>query len=203
MRLQSFMIRFYLYIFFAASCLATTAAAEKSINFSGTWAINPKETTVNQTSPEIRKFSISMGSVTPSGSEANHPQASPQNTLPKSLEAVTLQILQTENEIQTIRQFSDSGQERPVIQKFKFDGSQCLNVASSGQGEFASRSSWKNNKLIHSGSLTAFQREQRVEYYVKEEYSLSKNGKKLTIKTTATGPYGVTTTKQVYTRRDQ
>jgi hypothetical protein len=204
MRLQTGMIRFHLCIFLAVSCIAIAAAAEKSIDFSGTWTIDPTQTQVKQISPEIGKLGVEINNPKhPSVTETTQRQMPISNAFPIVLNAPTLQILQTANEIQIIRQFSEGGRERTIMQKFKFDGSQCLNVASNGQGEFASRSNWKNNKLIHSGSQTVFQQEQRAESYVQEEYSLSKNGKKITIKTTATGLNGVTKFKQTYFRRDK
>lgn len=203
MRLQSAMIRFYSCIFLAASCIVMAAAAEKSIDFSGTWTLDPTQSQVDQISPELKKLDVSSSGKYPSVTETTQQQMPISDAYPISSNASTLQISQTADEIQIIRQFPEWGQERTIIQKFKFDGSQCLNIASNGRGEFASRSSWKNNKLIHSGSQTVFQREQRVESYVQEEYSLSKNGKKLTIKTMATGLNGVTKFKQAYIRRDK
>jgi hypothetical protein len=43
----------------------------------------------------------------------------------------------------------------------------------------------------------------RSELYIKEEFSLSKNGKKLTIKTMRTTPQGITTLKQEFSRANQ
>jgi hypothetical protein len=203
MRLQSGVIRFCLCLFLATSGSAIASSAEKSLDFSGTWDLDPESTQTNLTTPELRSIKMSVGTAPPNVEESSPAQTIPQDKIPKVPEEVSLQILQTENEIQAIRRFADRGQERTVIQKFKLDGSQCLNVASNGRGEFTSRSNWKKNKLIHSGSQINFQQEQRVESYVTEEYSLSKNGKKLSIKTTATGPKGVTTTKQTYIRRAQ
>lgn len=199
MRLQSGMIRFYLCIFLAVSCIAFAATAEKSIDFSGTWIIDPTQTQVDHTTPEIRKFEVHGVGV----SENIPKQAIIRGAFPVVWKTGTLQILQTTSEIQIIRRFPIDEQDRTIIQKFKFDESQCLNVSSNGLGEFVSRSHWKNNKLIHSGSHAIFQNEQHVESYVQEEYSLSKNGKKLTIKTTATGLNGVSTIKQVYIRLDK
>jgi hypothetical protein len=195
-------MRSFLCILLAGISIVIATAAGKTVDFSGIWILDPTSTLVEQTTPEINQLHV-QGPNIPQISDTDKPQASSKNTFRELSRIQNLQILQTESEIQAIRRFLDNGQERTILQKFKLDGSQCLNLSSDGRGEFASRSSFKNNKLIHSGSQTLFQREQRVESYVVEEYSLSKNGKKLTIKTSATGSEGVAKIKQVYIRQQK
>jgi hypothetical protein len=103
--------------------------------------------------------------------------------------------------MQTTRQFIINGEERTIIQKFALDGSQCMNLASNGRGDLVSRTSWIKDKLINSGRQILEIRGEKTEVSVQEEHSISKNGKRLTIKTRSVTPRGVTTLKQVYKRQ--
>jgi hypothetical protein len=195
--------KFSLPILFIAVGLLVTVAAEKAVHFNGIWVLDPTNVNVHQTSPEIRPLSIeSSGGVSISDTDSHTPQVSLGNYVRELMKLTSLQIEQTDTEIRMTRRFSGNGPGRTIIQKFKLDGSQCLNVSSNGQGEFQSRSNWKNNKFITFGSQIIYDETFRIESYVKEEYSMSKNGKKLTIKTIATGPNGVITIKQVFHRQD-
>ena len=115
---------------------------------------------------------------------------------------LTLQIVQTENEVQTTRKFSDAGEDRTISQKFALDGSESTNPASNGQGQLISRSTWRDNRLVNSGTQTSTGRLQNYEMNVNEEYTLSKDGKKLTIKTTRFSRRGEMTLKQVFKKQD-
>ncbi len=118
------------------------------------------------------------------------------------MENLTLQIVQTENEVQTTRKFTVDGEEKTISQKFALNGSQSSNPASNGRGDFVSTSTWKDGKLINSGTQTVTMRERSNDVPVKEEYSLSKDGKILTIKTTRTTQRGNTSFKQVFDRQE-
>lgn len=194
---------FWLIILVVASLYIPAFAAEKTANFSGIWRLDPDRTKVDKTSPVIRQLNFEV-----SGGISNVPRTdetvdSPENPAQGLADEHVLHIVQTEAELQTTREYSDNDQRRTVIQKFKLDGSQCFNLASDGQSEFVSRSSWKNGKLIHAGSQTRTLGLRRTEIYVNEEYSLSKDGRTLTIKTMITAPQGVTKLKQVFIGQDR
>jgi hypothetical protein len=177
-------------------------AAEKMVDLSGTYVLNPAQNQTNQTTPETRKISISggMGSA-PIPAENDRVDSSVELALGR-VEDLTLQIVQTDGEVRVMRQFAADSERKAVTQKFALDGSQCINLASDGRGDFVSRSSWKKGKLINSGTQTITNQGPRTEVYVNEEYSISKNREKLTIKTMITTPKGVTTLKQVFHRRE-
>jgi len=118
------------------------------------------------------------------------------------MQNLTLQIVQTENEVQTTRNFTVNGKEQTITQKFALDGSQNTNPSSNGRGEFVSTSTWKNNKLTNLGTQTVALQEQSNDTTLREEYSLSKDGKVLTIKTTRTTQRGSTNSKQVFNRQE-
>ena len=179
--------------------IVAAMASEKMVNFSGAWVLDLAHSELVKKSPDIRKVGVQTNrGYSVGGNEHRGPA---EDLYMHPMEKITLSILQTDNEIQTNRQFTDYGQAQAVRQKFALDGSQCLNVASDGLGEFASRTNWKNDRLINSGTQTITQGGQRIEISVTEEYSISKDGKKLTIKTTSINPEGITTLKQVFNRQ--
>ena len=93
-----------------------------------------------------------------------------------------LVIVQTAKEMQITSKFRPpNGKEHTVIQKFSLDGSQDRNQVLSGHGEFISHSIWEKDKLIIVGK----QVDRGAEMIEREEYSLSRDGKKLSITTSA------------------
>ena len=178
-------------------------AAEKAVDLSGTWVLDPAKSQTSQTTPSIRKIGISRGRVTPSIPDENDSVDSRVESAQASVKDLTLQIVQTDGEVQILRQFTADSERKTVPQKFALDSSQCINLASDGRGEFVSRTSWKKGKLTNSGTQTITIQGPRTEIYINEEYSISKNREKLTIKTMSTTSKGVTTLKQVFRKREK
>jgi hypothetical protein len=178
-------------------------AAEKAVDLSGTWVLDPAQNKTNQTTPRIREIRISGGIGSAPIPEENDSVDSGVELELGRVEDLTLQIVQTDSEVQIMRQFTTDSERKAVPQKFALDGSQCINIASDGRGEFVSRTSWKKGKLINSGTQTITIQGPRTEIYINEEYSISKNREKLTIKTMSTTSKGVTTLKQVFRKREK
>jgi hypothetical protein len=187
-------------LFIAASLAPIAGADQKDANLSGTWILDPAQSRTSQTTATIPNIDISLNGTYPGGSAPDSKRDSPKMLPGPPLDNLKLTIVQTRDEIQVVRELTLAGQKHTISQKFALDGSQCLNLASDGQGEFVSRTSRKKSKLIHSGTETLTMTEQRTEISVTEEYSISKNGNKLTLKTMRVTPQGVTTLKQVFTR---
>lgn len=120
----------------------------------------------------------------------------------EQMQNLTLQIVQTENEVQAKRKFTVDGEDRTVEQKFLLDGSENKNPASNDRGEFVSRSTWKNSRLTNTGWQDMSRQGESYNMPIKEEYSVSKDGKVLIIKTTRTTPRGEATIKQVFNRQE-
>jgi hypothetical protein len=122
----------------------------------------------------------------------------------EQMQDLRLQIVQNDTEVETTRTFTVNGEDRTVKQKFALDGSENANPASSGRGQFVSKSTWKNNRLVNSGTQTSSTRGEDYETQarVKEEYSLSKDRKTLTIKTTTMTPRGEMISRQVFNRQE-
>jgi hypothetical protein len=178
-------------------------AADKGVNFSGTWILDPGQSRSDFTSSQMRSFSVTRSGNIGMNVDKN---SSPKNDAPpvlpgEHMEHLSLLIVQTNAELQVTRKFTTAGDDRIVLQKFLLDGSQCLNIAPYGSGELVSRTGWKKNKLINAGTETTADGHQRTEVSLKEEYSISKNGKQLTIKTTRVTPEGASTLRQVFKKR--
>ncbi|MBN1567422.1 MAG: hypothetical protein JXA73_06220 [Acidobacteria bacterium] len=191
-----------LIIIVAANLAGILPAEDPVADLNGTWILDAKKSQIKQTTPELRKIRITSGIGTvgrPNERDGNSPVAEP---LIGQVANLTLKIIQTADSAQILRQFTADGRDQSVAQKFALDGSQCFNPASDGRGDFVSRSTWEKRRLINSGTETITAEGPRTEIYIKEEFSLSKNGKKLTLKTMRTTPRGVTTIKQVFIRED-
>ena len=173
-------------------------ASEKVVDLSGAWVLDLAHSEIVNKRPDIRKVDATTSRGYRVG--GNEGGSSTEEFMHPT-ETVRLSIQQTEGEVQTMRQFTRAGQAQAVTQKFALDGSQCLNVASDGLGEFVSRTNWKNEKMINSGTQTITVGSRRTEISVTEEYAISKDGKKLTIKTTSINPEGITKLKQLFNRQ--
>jgi hypothetical protein len=185
----------WLIIIAGASLAGVLPAAEQAVDLSGTWILDPDRSQTALTSPEIRKIGISTGGQSP---DRNNVEAVPEISPGGLTGNLTMRIVQTDGEVQIVRQFTIDGEKETIAQKFALDGSQCINLASDGQGDFVSRTNWGKKKLVHSGIQTIIMREGRAQIYVKEEYSISKDGKKLTIKTQSSTSRGLVKLKQVF-----
>jgi hypothetical protein len=194
------MRNFWLIILAGAGLVGVLPAAEQAVDLSGTWILDPDRSQTNLTSPEIRKIAISTGGQSPDSNSVEAPPKMPPDDLPKNL---TMRIVQTDGEVQIVRQFTIDGEQQTVVQKFALDGSQCINLSSDGRGDFVSRTNWEKKKLVHSGAQTIIVREGRNQIYVKEEYSISKDGKKLTIKTQSSTSRGLVKLKQVFLKEEK
>jgi hypothetical protein len=200
----------WLILLAGVSLAGAKPAAEKAVNLSGAWIIDSDQSESKHTSPEIPKINIgggrdiSRGSIeypeSPNGYDGND---SPAESPARQMGDLTLMIVQTDGELQVIRKFTAYGKEWTVPQTFALDGSQCINLASDGRGGFMSRTRWQNNKLINSGTETRTVWDERIEISLTEEYAISKNEKKLTIKTMSITPRGVTMLKQVFNKLEK
>ncbi len=167
-------------------------AADKAINLSGTWVIDPAQNRPGWTRfickpsrPRISPREASPGIGWPRGTGPDGYPVPPSRSGIVGLPVVetrdlTLVINQRDEEVQITRRFKDINlKAQEIIQKFALDGSQNSNPASNGHGVFLSTSAWKNGELVNLGR----QIDGNYKMIVKEEYSISKNGKRLTIKT--------------------
>ncbi len=177
-------------------------AAEAAVNLSGTWVFDPAHSQISHTSPNPRKLGITLNNGYPDNRQDDERSdaillASPET----QMQFLTLQVIQTDGAIQIVREFTLNGIKQTVSQKFLLDGSQCINVASNGEGGFLSRTIWRNRRLINSGTQTITEGVRRTEIGIEEEFAISKDGKKLTIDILNADPRGVLHFKQVYLKK--
>lgn len=182
-------------------------ALGKVVDLSGTWVFDPAHSSLRFTSEEPQKITVDTsgikgGRIYSENSDVQNSGGSSEESPGERVEKAVLLINQIDNELQITRQITIGGKAQTVIQRFMLDGSQCLNVASDGRGEFVSRSDWKNGSLINTGTQTRTDRGQRTEISILEEYSISKDRTKLTVKTKSVTPRGVTTQNQVFRKME-
>lgn len=115
---------------------------------------------------------------------------------------LVLTIEQTQRTMKVLRKFKADGEVQEVTQNFSLDGDQSTNQASTGQGEFKSRTSWNKKTLVNLGTVLVPTDRGDQDWVIREEYSLSDGGRALTIKTTKTSALGSNSYKQVFERRD-
>lgn len=184
----------------AAMLVGTALAAEKNVDLSGTWILDPDKTQSNHTTPVLRKLTmVENGAPYPTPSEDTRREPSALFSA-GGMEDLVVKIVQTDGEVKIERRFTAQGERKTIIQRLALDGSQCINPSPDGQGGFISRAAWKKKTLVNSGAATLEIMEQRTEINVTEEYSISGNGRNLTIKTMSAAPQGISTLKQVFRR---
>jgi hypothetical protein len=214
-------------IIVAALSLATfSAAVQKTIDLNGTWVLDPSRSDSGRMRQgnRIGDFPGGGGLGLPGG--VGFPGGSypgigyPGNRrgggypgggddgdggegMPRAqMQNLTLQIVQTDKEVQTTRKFAIDGEERTISQTFALDGSQSNNPASNGRGEFVSKSTLKKDKFVNLGTQIMKRGERSFDVTVEEEYSLSRDGKTLTIKTKRITQRGNLSTKQVFNKQE-
>jgi hypothetical protein len=115
-------------------------------------------------------------------------------------------IEHNENELKVIHKVENAGDEsKAQVQVFKLDGSESLNQGLVGDGEFKSRTSWNKEKLVTLGTEQPRDSDNsaRSNVIIKQEFSLSKDGKTLTVKTSRTMTRGQVTTTGTYMRQTE
>ncbi len=114
-------------------------------------------------------------------------------------------IEQSDSELKVTHKVNDAaGKERDFQQIFKLDGSESVNRAlSHGGGELKSRTSWQKEKLVTLGSQepAGSNNAARASVVVKQELTLSKDSKMLTVKTRRSSARGQVTTTEIFTRQ--
>ena len=114
---------------------------------------------------------------------------------------ITLVIKQTANDLAITRTMSMAGNDRTSEQKFTLDGKESTNPSSMGRGEFTGKAKMNNGRLVIEGIQKMSTPNGDFEIGVKDEFSLSEDGKVLTINSTRSTPMGDRTSKQVYNKQ--
>jgi hypothetical protein len=110
---------------------------------------------------------------------------------------VTLTIKQDANSFETSTQ---RGDRPPRETKYTLDGKE--NTTTTQRGSTVSKSKWNGDVLVIEGvQKFTNQAGDAMEMKFKDEYSLSADGKVLTVTNTSSGPQGERTSKQVYNKK--
>jgi hypothetical protein len=157
------------------------SALAMAADLSGTWILD-----------KSKSDPIAMG-----GRRGGDPGAAPADV------SITLEIKQSPDEVIINRIMTGGGNERPPLAlKFALDGKESKNPSGRGRGEFTAKAKWAGGKLTVDGKQTMPTPNGDVEINLKDEYSVSDDGKFLTYTSTRTGRQGEPrTTKQVYTKQ--
>jgi hypothetical protein len=110
-------------------------------------------------------------------------------------------IKQTDTELQIIRKMSRGGEERETAQKFTLDGKENTNPAGMGRGEFKSKTKLDKDKIVTQGNQKLETPRGEIEFEIKEVYSLSPDGKVLTVQVTRNTPMDENTYRQVFNKK--
>lgn len=92
------------------------------------------------------------------------------------------------------------------VQTFRLDGSESVNRVQPRGSELRSRTSWEKGKLVTLGTQEPSgggEEAARLVIVMKQEFSLSKDGKTLTVKTSRTTPRRKVTLLETFTRQSE
>jgi hypothetical protein len=141
-------------------------------DFSGTWVLDPSKSDQGQ-----------MGRGGRGGGEGGPGGGAPME--------ITMSITMTANEM-TVSRTTPGGVNET---KYVLDGKE--NTVTSQRGELKYKAAWEGNNLTISGTMAT----QRGDRPMKEVYSLSADGKELTLARTSSGQQSETVRKQVFNKK--
>jgi hypothetical protein len=131
----------------------------------------------------------------PGGGQRGGGPADPTVIEPQDL---VLDISQSPTAVKIERHWTRDGNARSLVQSFTPDGTENHNPADMGTGDLTSKTRWKKSTLVIEGKQPMPGRAKDTQMQLKQEYSLSKDGRALTVKTTRITPRGLFMTKQVF-----
>ncbi len=194
-----------------ASGARAAEKADKKVNFSGNWILEKSETDrpamrgsgMGRGGGGIGRGGRIPGGRNPGGGRQGGGRGGENPGAGVQFKDSELSIGQSEGEFK-ITHLAAGGDEskREFAQVFRLDGSESVNPAAPGAGEIRSRTSWSKNNLVTLGTLTMRGDSRAADNIVfKQEFSLSKDGKTLTLKTTRTMGGRVISVKETFTRK--
>lgn len=186
-----------------AACLSTAALASgKPVDFSGTWVLDKSKSDMGRGGHGGRMGGRGMGNPgeQPSDRSSGGAQGEgmPGGRGMRNMDQ-TLVIHQSDTSLQIERQFTGNGDTHSMTQVYDLTGKPSTNQM--GRGSFSTTSTWKNETLVSEGTQSMSTQSGNFDMKVKEEMSLSKDGKELTIKTTRSTPRGDRTSKLVFVKQ--
>jgi hypothetical protein len=160
-------------IFSAFGALLLTASLVSATpNFSGTWVLDRAQSQLPQR---------------PGGADQTPPD-------------VKMVVEQSDAALTITRTMSRDSQERSHKEKFNLDGSEMKTTGPRG-GEAVSRAHWDGDKLVISSTRAMKRGEQDVTIKGERIWSLSPDGRTLTVRSTFDTPRGQQTATAIYTKQ--
>jgi hypothetical protein len=112
-------------------------------------------------------------------------------------EGLQLRIVQREGEVRIERRWEVLGQTRSLSQVFPLDGKDHENEMPGG-GAMTTRSRWNGSTLVHEGNQQISLGTRKTDMRIREEYSISRDGRTLLLKTRRATPYGQSESRQTF-----
>ena len=181
-------------------------AADKATDLSGTWVLTKTERSISpmggggEGGPGDMGGGGRMGGGGMGGGGRRGGQRGQGPAADNSYEVQDLQltIAQSASDIKIDRKWSRDGDQKSLQQTYLLDGSENRNPDDLGRGEISSRAKWHKGNFVIEGNQQVAAGNREVAMPVKQEFSLSKDGQSLTLKTTRNTPMGLLTIKQVF-----
>jgi lipoprotein-anchoring transpeptidase ErfK/SrfK len=166
----------------ALFALASAELALGKANFTGTWVLDKSkaETATPADGKEAEEADDSEG--------------------PEELAVVKIVVEQTDAELKLVRHVAAGKQEKTLTSTVDLSGKENSAVGPRGGSQVA-KATWEGDKLVMVTSRTRKKPGTEVKIENKQIWSLSKDGKTLTIETVRKGPRGAKSKTLVYTKQ--
>ncbi len=186
--------------------LAAANQAEKAIDFSGKWLLQNSErhftpnTIGRSPGPAAGPMGggdvdVRMGGAGGYEGGEGRSGSGAANDAPKDL---TLKIEQSAAEIKLERTWTKDAQPYISHETFSLDGKEKLIRDAAGNVDTKAKAKWRKEALLIESVQKVSGRGRSIEIKSRQEFSLSKDGQQLTIKTSQESPSGEVVSKQVF-----
>ena len=187
------------------------AVAQAKPNFSGTWALDRERSDLRRHADAEPATPGDEGRAEPTAGAEGAKQADLDKKKPPaggdgagegaaeaSLE-MSLEVTQTDAQLKVTRTLGEGGQQRSMSSTFDLSGKETDETGPRG-GTVVSKAAWDADKLVLTTTRSRKMREREMKIEQKQVWSLSSDGKTLSIETTMKGPRRELTRKMVFTK---
>ena len=188
------------------SLAAAGAAADKPVDLAGAWTLDKTEENFIPMSPSDEG---PMGGGMPGGggrrrgSGDTYPGSEGSMPIPRKSATpgdLSLTIVQSPSEITLERHWTQGGQLRTARESYTLDGKENMNRDEAGRVELKAKAKWRKNGLVIDGVQQISTGNRTMEIRIKQELSLSKDGRQLTVTTSRESTRGQIVSKQIFTK---
>jgi hypothetical protein len=193
-------------------CFGSPALAaqkvQKKVNFSGTWVLDTSKSSQKATTQGGGIMGRGGGYPRGGRTGGGRPGGGGGENVPGATSQTAYSILVIEHTADALKVTSKTSSAEggeQLTQVFRLDGSESVNPGFLSGGEVRSRTSWDKDKLVTLGTQRASRsgRSGGQDIVIKQEFSLSKDGKTLTVKTTETTAREQINSKEVYVKQTE